>query len=111
MYRFRDIASYLSKVADFNLLHLYWGGSVPKWLAYWTRVQKGLGSNRSHHAVRYTHRASVHQAAKLLAALVRHARITAGLVESNSSLSPVYDLRHLQAECQEPGSALEPYAH
>jgi len=104
MYRFRDIASYLSKVADFNLPHLHCGGSVPKWLAYWTQVQKGLGSNRSHHAVRYTHRASVHQAAKLVAALVRHARITAGL-------SPVYDLRHLQAECQEPGSALEPYAH
>ena len=36
----------------------------------------------------HTHRASVHQAAKLVAALVRVARVTAGLVESNGSLPP-----------------------
>ena len=30
------------------LLSTLWaGGSVAEWLAYWTRVQKGLGSNRS----------------------------------------------------------------
>jgi len=34
----------------------------------------------------HTHRASVHQAAKLLAAILRIARVTAGLAESNSSL-------------------------
>jgi len=34
----------------------------------------------------HTHRASVHQAAKLVAALLRVARVTAGLVESNGSL-------------------------
>jgi len=27
------------------------GGSVAEWLACWTRVQKGLGSNRSRDAV------------------------------------------------------------
>ena len=36
----------------------------------------------------HTHRASVHQAAKLVAALLRVAGVTAGLVESNGSLPP-----------------------
>jgi len=38
----------------------------------------------------YTHRASVHQAAKLVAALLRvvGVGVTAGLVESNGSLPP-----------------------
>jgi len=34
----------------------------------------------------HTHCASVHQAAKLVAALLRVARVTAGLAESNGSL-------------------------
>ena len=37
----------------------------------------------------HTHRASVHQVAKLVAALLRVARVTAGLAESNGSLPPV----------------------
>jgi len=36
----------------------------------------------------HTHCASVHQAAKLVAALLRVARVTAGLAESNGSLPP-----------------------
>jgi len=36
----------------------------------------------------HTHCASVHQAAKLVAALLRVAGVTAGLVESNGSLPP-----------------------
>jgi len=36
----------------------------------------------------HTHRASVHQVAKLVAALLRVARVTAGLAESNGSLPP-----------------------
>ena len=36
----------------------------------------------------YTHYTSVHQAAKLVAALLRVARVTAGLAESNVSLPP-----------------------
>jgi len=59
----------------------------------------------------YTHRTSVHQAAKLVAALLRVAGVTAGLAESTGSLHRrVYDSRHVQADCQEPGSAPEPYA-
>jgi len=36
----------------------------------------------------HTHRASVHQAAKLVAALLKVVRVTAGLAESNGSLLP-----------------------
>ena len=36
----------------------------------------------------HTHRASVHQAAKLVAAFLRVVRITAGLAESDGSLLP-----------------------
>ena len=36
----------------------------------------------------HTHRAFVHQAAKLVAALKRVVRVTAGLSESNGSLTP-----------------------
>jgi len=74
---------------------MYMGGSVAEWLACWTQAQKGLGSNRSRDAVGYSlrqtahiHFASVHQAAKLVAALLRVARVTADLAESNGSLPP-----------------------
>jgi len=46
------------------------GGSVAEWLACWTQAQK----------------ARVQIAAKLVAALLRAAGVTAGLVESNGSL-------------------------
>ena len=55
----------------------------------------------------HTHRAYVFQTAKLVAAPLKVARVTAGLAESNGRLpSRVYDARHLQADCLEP----EPYA-
>jgi len=47
---------------------------------------------------------------KLLAALLRVARVTAGLAKVMAAYRWVYDSRHLQADCQEPGSAPEPYA-
>jgi len=59
----------------------------------------------------HTRRAFVHQAAKLVAALLRVARVTAGLAESiMAAYRRVYDSRHLQADCQEPGSVPESYA-
>jgi len=71
----------------------YTCGSVADWLACWTQAQKGLGSNRSRDAVGNSLRqtahiicASLHQAAKLVAALLRVVWVTAGLVQSNSSL-------------------------
>ena len=71
------------------------GGSVAEWLAGWPQAQKGLGPNRSRDAVRsslrqtvYTRRAPVQQTAKLEVALLRVARVTSGLAESNGSLPP-----------------------
>ena len=56
---------------------------------------EGPGSNRvatlSGNSLRqtvYIHCASVHQAAKLVAALLKVAGVTAGLAESNGSLPP-----------------------
>jgi len=71
------------------------GGSVAKWLACWTQAQKArvqiaaatLSSNSLRQTV-HTHCASVHQAAKLVATLLRVARGPAGLAESNGSLLP-----------------------
>jgi len=85
------------------------GGSVAEWLASWTRVQQARVQIAAEHC-RVTVLGKlftpfVHQAAKLVAALLRVAGVTGGLAESNQ----VYDSHHLQADCQEPGSALEPH--
>ena len=93
------------------------GGSVAEWLACWTQAQKAqvqiavvtLSGNSLRQTVN-THCASVHQAAKLVAALLRVAGVTVGLAEVIAFYRRVYDSRHLQADCQEPGSAPEPYA-
>jgi len=71
------------------------GGSVAEWLACWTQAQKGprqiavetLSGNSLRQTV-HTHRASVNQAPRLVAALLRVARITAGPAGSNGSLPP-----------------------
>jgi len=70
-------------------------GSVAEWLECWTQAQKGSGSNRNRDAVGnslrqtvHTHCASLHQAAKLVAAILRVAGVTARLAESNGSLPP-----------------------
>ena len=54
------------------------------------RVQIALAtlSGNSLRQTVHTHCASVHHAAKLVAALLRVAGVTAGLVESNDSLPP-----------------------
>ena len=64
-------------------------------VACWTQAQKAwvqiaattLSGNSLRQTV-HTHCASVHQAAKLVAALLRVAGVTAGLAESNGSLLP-----------------------
>ena len=76
----------------------------------WVQIAAATLSGNSLRQTVHTHCASVHQAAKLVAVLLRVSGVTAGLAESNGSLPPVYDSHHLQADCQEPGSALEPYA-
>ena len=70
-------------------------GSVAEWLACWTQAQKArfqtavkkLSGNSLRQTV-HTYCASVHQAEKLAAALLRVAGVTAGLAESNGSLPP-----------------------
>ena len=71
------------------------GGSVAEWLACWTQAQKArvqiavaMLSGNSLKQTAHTHYASVHQAAKLVAALFRVAGITAGLAKSDGSLPP-----------------------
>jgi len=76
-------------------MHYTAGGSVAEWLVCWTQAQKArvqiavatLSGNSLRQTV-HIRRASVHQAAKLVAALLRVAGVTAGLMESKSSLPP-----------------------
>jgi len=49
----------------------------------------------------HSHCASVHRAAKLVAALVSVAGVTAGLAEVMAAFRRVYDSHYLQADCQE----------
>ena len=71
------------------------GGAIAEWLACLTQMQKArvqiaaatLSGNSLRQTV-HTHRSSVYQAAKLVAALLRVAGVTVGLSESNDSLPP-----------------------
>jgi len=69
--------------------------SVAEWLACWTQAQKARVqiavatlSGNSLRQTYHTHRASVHQAAKLVAALLSVAGVTTCLAESNGRLPP-----------------------
>jgi len=52
----------------------------------WVQIAAAMLSGNSIRQTVHTHRASVHQAEKLVAALLRVAWVTAGLAESNGSL-------------------------
>ena len=54
----------------------------------WVEIAAATLSGNSLRQTVHTHRASVRQEAKLVAALLRVARVTAGLAESNGSLPP-----------------------
>ena len=54
----------------------------------WVQIAVATLSGNSLTQTVHTHRASVHQAAKLTAALLRVATVTAGLAESNGSIPP-----------------------
>jgi len=54
----------------------------------WVQIVVATLSGNSLRQTVHTHCASVHQAAKLVAALLRVARVTAGLAESNGNLPP-----------------------
>jgi len=67
-------------------VHIFLGDSL---MRRRTRVQIAVAtlSGNSLRQTVHTHCASVHQAAKFVAALLRVAGVTAGLTESNGSLS------------------------
>jgi len=54
----------------------------------WVQIAAATLSGNSLRQTVHTHRASVHQAAKLVAALLKVARVTAGLADGNGSLPP-----------------------
>ena len=91
-WRFVQFTGNSVNVARVTLLYVK-GGWAAEWLACWTQAQKArvqiaaaaLSGNSLRQTV-HTHRASVHQSAKLVAALLRVARVTAGLAEGNGSL-------------------------
>jgi len=73
------------------------GDSVAEWLVCrdssaegpaWVQIAAATLSGNSLKQTVHIHCASVHQAAKLVAALLRVARVAAGLAESNGSLPP-----------------------
>ena len=68
------------------------GGSVAEWLACWTQTQKArvqiAVATLSGNSLRQTVHTSAYRAAKMVAALLRVARVTAGLAESNGRLPP-----------------------
>ena len=74
--------------ADISELRQRRRDSVAEWLACWTQAQKArvqtavatLSGNSLRQTV-HTHRASVHQAAKVVAALLKVAWVTAGPAE------------------------------
>jgi len=83
---------------NFEQLLAFKGGSVAEWLACWSaglrlirawvQIAAATLSGNSLGQTVNIHRASVHQAANLVAALLRVAGATAGLEESNGSLPP-----------------------
>ena len=87
----RRVATHLVKLILVS--PVYMSGLVAEWLACCTQAQKAwvkiatatLSGNSLRQTV-HNHHVSVHQAAKLVAAFLRVARVTAGLAESNGSL-------------------------
>jgi len=84
-----------SSTSSFSFINTKLDGSVAEWLACrlrhrkaWVQITAATLSGNSLRQTVHTHRASVHPAAKLVAALLRIARVTAGLAESNGSLPP-----------------------
>ena len=54
----------------------------------WVQIAAATLSGNSLRQTVHTHRASVHQAPKLVAALLRVPSVTVGLAESNGSIPP-----------------------
>jgi len=68
----------------------------------WVQIAVATLSGNSLRQTAHTHRASVHQAAKLVAVLLRVARVIAGMAESNGSLPPSLWTCRLTANDRDP---------
>jgi len=66
------------------VVSVLYSGAERAWIQFAAATLSGNSLRQTVH----THRAFVHQAAKLVAALLRVAGVTAGLAESNGSLPP-----------------------
>ena len=71
-----------------NFVHPAIGSRVVRRSKAWVQIAAATLSGNSLRQTVHTHRVSVHQAAKLVAAVLRVVRITAGLAESSGSLPP-----------------------
>jgi len=85
----------ITSLSSYVFALAYLGGSVAEWLACWTRAQKARVqiavatlSGNSLKQTAHTHCASVHHRAKLVAALLMVAWVTAVHAESDGSLPP-----------------------
>ena len=79
----------MSQTQSFHILtdeHIHESNTRTPRSRAWVQIAAATLSGNSLGQTVHTHQASVHQAAKLVAALLRIARVTAGLVESNGSL-------------------------
>ena len=77
----------LLAVTGVRILRHHYSGGLRRRRA-WVQIAAATQSGNSPGQTAHTHCASVHQAAKLLAALLSVARVTVGLVESNGNLPP-----------------------
>ena len=104
---------YANRFCFFAPPYLFLGWLGSRWLACLTQARVQIAaatlSGNSLRQTVHTNCASVHQATKLVAALLRVAGVTAGLAEVMGAYRQVYHSHHLQADCQEPGSAPELY--
>ena len=76
----------------------------------WVQIAAMMLSGNSLRQTVRTSCASVHQAEKLVAALLRVRGYLQAWRKVVAAYCRVYHSHHLQADCQELGSALEPYA-
>ena len=77
----------LLAVTGVRILRHHYSGGLRRRRA-WVQIAAATQSGNSLGQTAHTHCASVHQAAKLLAALLSVARVTVGLAESNGNLPP-----------------------
>jgi len=78
----------------------------------WVQIAAVTLSGNSLRQTDHTHHASVHQAAKLVAALLRVDGVTAGLAESNLFILFIYEIRttrQIKTQCKKKKENIQKY--